>query len=358
MYKAVWGQAHTDNAMLTKEKDKTFQLTFASALSGSGVKVTFYNKYDKKGFTISEAVLDINGEETPITFDGKKSCKLALGECVQSDAASVRISKKEDICIRYAIEGTVTSGNTLVEEVKVSAENGNLVHEPGFACRPRTKAELRYGRQFFLPAVEEITVNTDEDKRVIVCMGDSITQKCQWTVPLRKMFMDDGKEASVINKGIDGNMLMMDPIIFFFNMFGKSGVSRFDHDILGVSGATDLIIALGTNDIVMGRKGFTVDKYIDTLKKLVNKAEAMGIKTYVCTITPRKDKSFKGVMIENRKAANERIRNEFRFIEYAEGMAAGGDLDTLDESCALDDLLHPNAKGGLRMAEIIYNTIK
>ena len=358
MYKAVWGQAHTDNAMLSKEKDKTFQLAFVSALSGSGLKVTFYNKYDKKEFTITEAVLDINGEETALTFGGKKSCSLTLGSSVQSDEASVRISKTDKICIRYAIDGTATSGNTLIEDVKVSAENGNFVHEPGFECRPRTKTELRWDRQFVLPAIEEIAVNTEDDRRVIVCMGDSITQKCQWTRPLQKMFMDDGKEVAVINKGIDGNMLMKDPIIFFFNMFGKSGVSRFEHDILGVSGATDLIIALGTNDIAMGRKGFTVDQYIDTLKKLVNKAEGMGIRTYVCTMAPRKDKSFKGEMLENRKAANERIRNEFRFIEYAKGMAVDGDLDTMDESCALDDLLHPNAKGGLRMAEVIYDTVK
>ena len=357
MYQAIWGQAHTDNHATVKAAGNTVSLSVVSPLSGKGLKVRFLNKHDKKGFTILEAIIDTKEGEKPLTFAGKTSVEMPLGKAVESDEVSLTVNKGEKIAVRFALRGASNSGNTLIEDMKISASEGNFVHDHSFKGREKTKTELKHNMEIVLPTLEEISLHTEENKRVIVCFGDSITAMCRWTRPLQDRFIRDGQEVSVINKGIGGNQLLSGPPFFIFKMFGKSGVSRFENDVLKTSGATDLIIALGTNDIVMNRR-FTDELFIDTLKTLVKKAEDRGLEVYVCTIPPRGDKQFTEKLHAKRRRINEMIRKEFRYIEYAKGMALGDDLDTLDPDLALEDLLHPNDKGGLQMAEIIYEEIK
>ena len=88
----------------------------------------------------------------------------------------------------------------------------------------------------------------------VVAFGDSITDGAfsqqdanqRWPNVLGDRLQRlDGPTQAVIDEGIGGDRLLNDS-----PCFGQSGLNRFDRDVLGQPGVRDVIVLLGTNDLL------------------------------------------------------------------------------------------------------------
>jgi len=101
----------------------------------------------------------------------------------------------------------------------------------------------------------------------------------------------DRVEVPILNRGIAGNRLRADPDPSIAS-FGRSGLSRFDEDVLGTAGATDVVVALGTNDLGLPGAAAPIaelpspEELIDAYEQLIERAAAAGVGATIATITP------------------------------------------------------------------------
>lgn len=84
---------------------------------------------------------------------------------------------------------------------------------------------------------------------------------------------------AVVNQGIGGNRILRDGI-------GQRALDRFERDVLGVTGAKTVIIALGINDV----QGFPQEKdpqrITDALRTMAQRAHARGMRVVGATLMP------------------------------------------------------------------------
>ena len=227
------------------------------------------------------------------------------------------------------------------------------------------KAEARRHGPF-MPLLSRIEVFSTEEKNIVACFGDSITQQCKWTKPLAERCAKTAPDVVIVNMAIDGDKLLTDPIMKLLAMFGEAGIKRFRRDILEAPGVSSLIIALGTNDIGMARtrKKLAENDHNAIMKGLLDlnkQAKAAGMKTYLATVTPRGGSSgYKPMHETERLLLNEAIRRSTAFdgiLDYEAAVREEKNPACMREDYQCGDHLHPSAAGGLQLAEVAYHAL-
>jgi lysophospholipase L1-like esterase len=140
---------------------------------------------------------------------------------------------------------------------------------------------------YFLSRVE---VMAPASVGAVITFGDSITDGTASTPNANHRWPDDlakrlasgsGAGMAVLDLGIAGNRLLSDGM-------GVSALTRFDRDVAAETGATDVIVLEGINDI-----GFAGDNpspsasaIIAAHQQLIARAHALGFKIFGGTLTP------------------------------------------------------------------------
>lgn len=363
----VWNQSHTNIKTVTpKYRNRTMWLTVPVALSGDRIRLRFSNKEGCTKLQIVQVAICVDGgNRYQILFDGKENLRLEIGEECYSDEVCIHIDAGNHLSIFAAFQGNVTSGNCIAAHVQCS-KDGNYVYAPQMDISRRSFIDSYWGNLPGIPAISTVEVLSDEKPEVIVCFGDSITQQSTWTVPLEHMLNDNGYETVVLNAGIGGNRLLLGPPEPALQVFGPAAVQRFQRDVLGIEGATAVILALGTNDIGWIRKPEDIqtagaDAVFAGLKVLAERARENNLKVYAATLTPRNGSlDYSPAQERERLRLNEMIRTADCFdsvIDFAEAIADMADSSILAPYCDSGDHLHPSALGGLKMASYAINVI-
>ncbi len=141
--------------------------------------------------------------------------------------------------------------------------------------------------------------------------------------------------------------------------------ARFDRDVLTVTGATHVIVALGLVDIMMPsafgipEESVTASDVIVGLKQLIERAHAQNLIIYGATITPFGSSIFPNVYTpENevtRKAVNRWIRTSGAFdavIDFDAVVRDPNDQKSFWSIYTVDGI-HPNNAGNELMANAI-----
>ena len=346
--------------------DQTVRQVMRLSLGGNALRVKVSNLFGRAPITIQAArVAKSVGQsgidpatDRALTFGGQGSITLAPGAEAYSDPVLLPTAPLENIAISMYFAGpTVVPTVHALGRQTAYFGSGNRVSDTGIAAAPADQRQSYYA----LAAVE--TAST-EPANVVVTFGDSITDGFASTVDAAKRYpnqLDDRLKAAglprvgVVNMVISGNRWLND-------VAGPSGNSRFDREVLGVTGATHTIILLGINDI-----GFSVAaaptqevsaaQIIDSMATAVGKAKARGLKVYLGTLLPYKGAGYYSEAGEaKRQAVNAWIRANRQVdgvIDFDQVMRNPADLLAMRPEYDSGDRLHPNDAGYGAMAAAI-----
>ncbi|WP_158628800.1 SGNH/GDSL hydrolase family protein [Dyella choica] len=301
-----------------------------TSLGGNLIRVKLTNFFGTTPVTFGEAHIarstgnggvDLTTDHT-LQFGGASSVTLAPGEERWSDPVSLQVPTHSDLAISLYIplSTPVVTTHTIGMQTNYLSP-GNQV---GAATMSNPTTKTTY---FWLSEVDASTVNPQDTVtdlaahpyKVIVAFGDSITDgygstpdaNHRWPNDLDNRIQTEAEDlgrVSVVNAAIAGNRWIYDGV-------GPAGVTRFAHDVAGVSGATHVMILLGINDIGIGEldptQSVSADQIIAAMQATIAQAKAKRIKIYLATITPYNGASYYDAAGElKREAVNAFVRSD------------------------------------------------
>jgi len=178
-------------------------------------------------------------------------------------------------------------------------------------------------------------------KPKIICFGDSLSagfglaEKESYPYLLQQKLNADGYNYEVVNAGVSGDT-------------STGGLDRADW-VLGQENAKIVILELGANDML---RGMSPAKMKQNLEKIIQKAEARGLKILLCgmlappTMGAQYERDFTNAFPD--LASEHRLT----FLPFLlENIALNKELNQADG-------IHPNAAGEKIMADNIYKALK
>ena len=163
----------------------------------------------------------------------------------------------------------------------------------------------------------------------------------------------------MVNEGIGGNRIRLDAVPTSPEIFGPSTLFRLDGDVLAVSGATDVIVLEGINDIGQDPPA-TAAQVIAGLQQVVTRLQVAGLRVLVGTLTPS---GGMGVPTYGSAAAGAIRRAVNRWIRGSRLPDGIVDFDAavrdpsrpsrIRPAYDSGDHLHPNARGYRAMGDAV-----
>ncbi len=286
--------------------NQTIRQIVRISAGGERVRVRFTNEYGTKPLRIGAARVAIAdasgtvhaGSEQPILFAGQPSGVVPTGAPLFSDPVALPVHALETLSISvYLPEDT---GPCTCHEV--GAQTAYVSSSGDFTADSSFKPERTIEGRAFIAGIE---VESKEPGQAIVVLGDSISDGVgstpgtnhRWPDLLAERLVGHQPSAAwgIVNMGISGNRILNDGA-------GSSALTRFDRDVLAVSGLRYLIIFEGVNDLGVayghptGPFAFvktlpsnpspTAEAMIAGYRQLIERAHAHGVQVFGATIAP------------------------------------------------------------------------
>jgi lysophospholipase L1-like esterase len=346
----------------------TIRYRLRVSLGGSQIRLRFSNEYGDTPLSLQAVTIGLAadgldalpGSLTQVAFSKKGSVTLPVQTAAVSDSVNLAVKDLGDLVVSvYVPEGVGTySWRTPPFGPFAGVVEGS----------DATRAEhLSASKSLPIrPIVSEIDVRTDRPQKVVVALGDSITDgdidvstgERGWPDALARRLQPKG--IAVVNAGIGGNRLLQST-----PMFGAAALDRLDRDVLSVPGVTYIIVLEGINDIGSsgpgGRNGDAqlVDPkaLIATYSAIIQRAHEHGVKVFGGTIMPFEGADYYSTEKERvRQAINEWIRTAkafdavIDFDKIVRDPVASHKMGTEYDS---GDHLHPSTDGYRKIGESI-----
>jgi lysophospholipase L1-like esterase len=309
-------------------------------------------------------------------FDGKRHVTIAAGGTATSDAMKfdLRPLEKVAITINYTKAPKVPT-------VHMGSRTTSYIMKGATTPRTRFDGCFPYEKWFNLAALDVYTSNV----RTVAILGNSITDGKGSTTNQQNRWPDEMSEElnrayakafslattrkepaatttkneqqwAVLNLGIGNNRVLT-------TGFGQPAKDRFNRDILGQTGLTDVIIFEGINDLGTSRDGRTTARLlIEQYQLMIRKAKARRLRVWLATITPMKGAGYFSADHEaGRETVNRWIREQHEadgVIDFDELMRDPKDPQALRAAWRLKDCLHPNAEGYRQMGRFAAEKLR
>lgn len=359
----LWRQAHTAGLPfgIAKGKNKTVVWKVPVCAGGDALRVGFLNQFGKKSCRIKAMGIKFHNEIHPVTYGGKTTIEVPAGARIYSDELLLMPQEGDELEIRICMADTAADTNMTEEEAL--CYKGNQVFTENLPHQEKPEGYSKYGFYYAIPAVESIEIRREKASQVIAAFGDSITAMNRWVKPLqRRLYEAYGDAFVLVNEGITGNCLTYEVPNFFGKMFGEKGTKRFLRDIDQIEGLSTVIFALGTNDFSYAdgkqKEQLSAEKVIAEAEQLVGIMKAKGLRVVGQTIMPRYGYFGKPVYNEYMNAQRLQFNawmqhsSLFDYVFDADAVLRDPERpDWLDDRYHQGDYLHPNAAGGLKLAE-------
>lgn len=337
----------------TTVTNQTVSQTTTISTSGDRVRIRLSNIYGAAPIRIGAVRVSVgDGAPVLVTFDNAPGLLLPAGAPRLSDPVALPVQALDRVTISVFYPNQTTLPN---HRLRQTLRGGDATAEPVPADAPR----LRIGA-----LATGIEVETSASTKVIVALGDSITEGTGslpsgpggWPERLAQRMVAAGSTWAVVNNGIGGNRLL-------HQGSGPSALERLDADALAVSGAKCLILLEGINDIgrparaEYAHEGITADDLIAGYRQVLTRAHAAGLKVVLATIPPFEDANYftaNGEAI--RQAANAWIRSSSDVdarIDFDAVVRDPVHPTRLRADYQSGDWLHPSDAGYAAMTEAI-----
>ena len=285
---ACWGNATsiTNRSESTYAKDLTLRYPIRMCFSGSMLRFRFSNLTGTEPVTLTKVFVDC----TPITFGGEKSVVLMPGKETESDAIAHLVNCGDVVNVSiYLADYTQMNSGTLITG---PLSKGSFAYGD-YAEADELPLDLSRRTNWFY-FLNTIDVLTSPENHAIVCYGDSITAQ-SWPDYMAQMAF--GSKAAIIRRAVSGTRILRQYDCITYQAYGLKGATRFPIE-MNVSGATDVIIQHGINDIIHP-VGTDVNPFrpwsdLPTVEEMergvediyVKPAKAMGLRVWSGTLLP------------------------------------------------------------------------
>jgi lysophospholipase L1-like esterase len=271
--------------------------------------VEFSNLFGDSPLVIGRSAVTVADRSVGALFDGQEAVTVPAGQCRWTDPIDVSTRRGDEVLVDLYLPGTTAhaTGNFARTPLEVSVRGGHTGSKV-FPSQATPTIRAPDGTEMaipvpFLRAVEVEGVAADA---LVACLGDS------------------------------------------------------------AAGVTDVVIALGTNDL--GLPGSvtpeselpTTEQIIDTYSILIDRATAAGLGVVMATITPFiGSESQDAARNSIRETVNEWIRTSApAMVDFDAALRSGTTPDQLATSYDSGDHLHPNEQGEARLAQAIADVLR
>lgn len=338
------------------------------SVGGRRMRVKLSNLYGEVPLVIGAVTVALQasgsstvpGSHRSLTFDGNLSVTIPEGDEINSDALELDLATRATLAVSlYFAE------DTGLPTSHAASRESSYISEPGDFTDANVMPVVTNGQttiQFALSAVE---VSPRDKTGVIVAFGDSTTVGANAALDQLKTWPDQlfarlaprhgQPKLAVVNAGVGCNRLI-------WYECGPSGLTRFDFDVLDVSGVSHVIVSLGLVDLglptVFGNRPEQIvraGQIIAGLRQLITRAHKRGVKIYGATITPTNFSLFPGFWTpeneEKRQIVNQWIRTSGAFdgvIDFDQAVRDPHDPTKLRDIYSSD---------GVHMSDLGYQTM-
>ena len=252
----VWGNATSvaENRPETYAKDITLRYPIKCAFGGNTVRLHFSNFCGTEPITlsmvtiapaISDREINLQGARL-VTFGGAESVTIAAGEEIFSDEINFRVKPIGSVSVSIYLKEFTLMRSAVVIKGPLSKGFYSVGNCSLCSVLPleRTRSVDTY---YFLTGLDLLT---DDDKRAVICYGDSITSQ-SWPDFLAMQCMNDPyNTTAIVRRAASGTRILREYDCLKYQSYGLCGKNRFEREISTVSGAEAVIIQQGINDII------------------------------------------------------------------------------------------------------------
>lgn len=355
--------------------DQTYRVTVFPAVDGTDVRVRLTNRYRPSALRVGAATVGAKGRgaalasaATPVTFGGKRSVTLAPGADVLSDPVGIPVGGGEPLAVSVYVAGA-----GLAPTGHFNANTTGYYTPPGSGDAAADRSGRRYTlTTTSLPIVSGLDVRPSRPAATVVAFGDSITDgyvaNSYFTVPedpsvvdrrvrypdfLQRRLDAVGRSTAVVNAGISGNLVTESGTL---PMFGPSGLSRLDRDVLALDGVSDVLLLEGANDLATPAAS-DYRGLVASYTGMINRLHRAGKRVHLGTLTPMDGSWRHGLASPQADAERQRINRWIRdqklsdsVIDFDSAVRDPSDPSVLAAKYAGPDRVHPNAAGYRAMA--------
>lgn len=278
-------------------KNETILVKLNITISGNFLRIKFSNLYGETTLKIKEAWIYTHDlltykKCTRILFNKNSELNIPKNQEIYSDIFELHIDSSKDLWIGFYLEEftELSTGNFTNSGYYISEKN-NILDKFKKIQKKNSVYKHEY-KNHIIPFITNIDVLSKDNFFSIVSFGDSSTGY-NWAEYLKNLFKDNNIEnISVLSQEINGNRLTHDSIDLLKGLYGISGLSRFEHDVLKQPGIKFVIISIGVNDLILPYKNFqTTDKIstkdiTDSFKICIERAKEKEVKIIGVTIPP------------------------------------------------------------------------
>ncbi|OIJ41503.1 SGNH/GDSL hydrolase family protein [Massilia timonae] len=345
--------------------DQTLRLVVQSSVGGNRVRIRLSNELGSTPLRIGAARIGLRaqgsdvapGTDRALTFGGRAGVTIPAGAPALSDPVELHLPPLAQVAVSLYLPGAVQAP-TLHGQARQTSYVSSTGDHTASASLPVQRTITAWP---FLTALE-----VDGMRGAIVVLGDALTDGARstsdanrrWTDVLARRLQAErnaGARLGVINRGIAGNRLLGDnpanPLA------GRSALARFERDVLATSGARQLVLMVGIEDIGNGSAAnpVTLDDMVAGYRQLIARARTARIAVIGATLAPFEGAALYSVDKETlRQAVNTWIRSSGEFDAVFDADRVLRDparpsrlLPAYDSG----DHLHPNDRGYQALGE-------
>jgi lysophospholipase L1-like esterase len=354
-------------------RDQTIRDVVWASTGGPTARIRLSNLFGTRPVIFSQVDIGVSaggaavtgGTNHPVSFGGRASVTIKPGTETVSDPVRLAVPAETELVVSL-----FTAAATGPATYHADAEGANYVATGNHAGRDQADAfTTASGAWYFLDDVD-VRAATG----AVVAFGDSITDGYQstlgantrWPNDLARRLRAAGQPMAVVDEGISGNRVLNDSVCS-----GQSALNRFARDVTQRSGARDVIVLEGINDIgyssdpdtgcTKPNTNVSAAQIIAGYQRLIAIAHQAGLKIFGATLTPFQGSDYYSAAGEaKREAINRWIKTSGAFdgvIDFAKAVRDPAAPLELAPAYDSGDHLHPNDKGYQAMADAINLTL-